>query len=90
MPQGVSRRAAGRIAAARAWAPGPPANSALHDPESGGSAGDAERDVNHDWLLRGRDLGRVGEHQQRLAVVGDRRFVDDDAREVGHATAGRT
>src|ERR1700676_797899 len=30
-----------------------------------------------------RDLGRLGEHQQWLAVVGNCRFVDDDTRKVG-------
>src|SRR5689334_8910952 len=35
-------------------------------------------------LLSGRDLRRIREHHQRLAVVGDRRLVDDDAREVRH------
>src|SRR6266853_463325 len=30
-----------------------------------------------------RDLGRFGEHQQWLAVVGNCRFVDDDTRKVG-------
>src|SRR3977135_3220159 len=30
-----------------------------------------------------RDLGRFGEHQQWLAVVGNCRFVNDDTRKVG-------
>src|ERR1700732_529045 len=30
-----------------------------------------------------RDLGRLGEHQQWLAVVGNCRFVDNDTRKVG-------
>jgi hypothetical protein len=33
--------------------------------------------------VRGSHLRLLGEHQERLAVVGDRRFVDDHAREVG-------
>src|SRR5450755_1745136 len=36
----------------------------------------------HSGMSR-RDLGRLGKHQQWLAIVGNGRFIDDDSRKIG-------